>query len=87
MSTGKLNFFKKVQFSRAIRRIVLSHFPLLRSYFLLISGAPSMPALVQLFVQARSLYSFVMAELNSKVVTPRYAWYNESHGYRLLIFI
>ena len=76
MSTGKLNFFKKVQFSRAIR-----------SYFLLISGAPSMPALVQLFVQARSLHSFVMAELNSKVVTPRYAWYNESHGYRSLIFI
>ena len=87
MSTGKLNFFKKVQFSRAIRRIVLSHFPLLRSYFLLISGAPSMPALVQLFVQARSLHSFVMAELNSTVVTPRYAWYNEKHGYRSLIFI
>ena len=86
MSTGKLNFFKKVQFSRAIRRIVLSHFPLLRSYFLLISGAPSMPALVQLFVQARSLHSFVMAELNSKVVTPRYAWYNESHDYRKLDF-
>ena len=63
MSTGKLNFFKKVQFSRAIRRIVLSHFPLLRSYFLLISGAPSMPALVQLFVQARPLHLLGMVAL------------------------
>ena len=52
-----------LQFSRAIRRIVLTHSPLRCSYFCSLPGAPFMPARTQLFVQARPLHLLGMTEL------------------------